>query len=160
MNDAIKIQCKQLTSENKTVLSNNLRRRITAAEQEIDNIKTTSKAENRDLTDQEKKDVEYLNKRWGELQISYRLVFNTGWILEKRLEYISALKTRIKEFELANKINQAKQDEVKLKDLEKSMRCKKCKQNDMGPMGYIGINEKKGEFSLCSCTNNTMHIIY
>lgn len=159
MSEPIKILCKQVNANHIGKLSDNIRKRITACEEHMNELLEQTTKKGIPFTDKQQKASDHLKRRWAELQISYRLVFNTAWILERRLDFIPRLKQRIPEFAAANDKTTELIEKRKLYELEKSMRCKKCKQHDLGPLGYIGINENTGEFDLCKCTIETIHII-
>jgi hypothetical protein len=150
----------QLDPESRKNLSANIRNRIDAAAQHVTNIsfdisdvniKPAAKAKG-------EKDIKYLQQRIAEFQITYRLIFNTNWLIEKRAEFLNVLKSRVETY-TRNKEGVLKlRAEQQIKELEKAMKCNKCRVIDEVP-GYKGFNTSTGEFNLCQCTKNTLHIV-
>lgn len=148
---------KQLTSDSKKTLSANIRKRIDAANSYISEIENKIK-EQGGPTEEQKKDTNYLIARVADLQISYRLIFNTNWLIDTRKEYVEAFKDQIRSATEKGDLVIKQKAETYLAQLEKACKCQKCKHGDEVP-GYNGFNVNTGEFVLCTCTRNTMHII-
>jgi hypothetical protein len=137
---------RQLTLDTQKKLQENLWKKIRAAEEHLVPLQ--------DLTDDlSKKKLSDLTFRMNQLKMSVRLVLNTGWIKEDREGYIKALRERLDTEEV-------KGDDRKLLEiyLAKMKRAKNCKRDGCWGRGYTGLNQSTGEFVLCSCTLNTIHL--
>ncbi len=167
----------QLDDKARKALHININNRINAAHEEIAKISTKLDKEGKpeldeagkpvrkkpeELTAKERKNIEYLNDRIQQLQVSIRLVFNTDWLIEQRKADIAVLVEKIKtDFGPSAIMDETKHADQRrtvnrLNRLTKAQRC--TKKGCYVGRGWNGLNVSTGEFSLCKCTMDTIDL--
>lgn len=151
---------KQLDPDTVGSASRNITDRMTAAHRAITKIREDAQASGRSsLTALEKKNVDYLAMRIEQLQISYRLIYDTNWIVNMQQREIPIIKEalRIDQEGVPEGVKappkllptQIFKFKFQLKAFEGTQKCKKCRA-----YGYNGEKISTGEFNLCGCVLN------
>jgi len=168
----------QLDDKARKALHVNINKRINAAHEEIAKISTKmdetgkeplldeagkiQRKKPEELTGKEKKNIQYLNDRIQQLQVSIRLAFNTDWLIEQRKADVAVLVEKIKtDFGPSAIMDETKHADQRrtvnrLNRLTKAQRC--TKKGCYIGRGWNGLNISTGEFSLCKCTMDTIDL--
>lgn len=164
----------QLDDKSRKALHINLNNRIRSAEEEITKLTTEAvkdpetgepttevkKLKFSELSGKAQKQVQYLDGRIKQFNVSLRLAFNTQWLVEQRAEDIKTLVEKIKlDFGLGVEMtDEKKKDEAKtIARLNAFTKANKCQRKGCYTgRGYTGLNVSTGEFTLCKCTMDTI----
>lgn len=160
----------QLDDASRKKLHKNLNTRIEQAYQEIKKITTVKDEETggdkkipyKELSTKVQKQVDYLYDRINNFQVSLRLAFNMNWLIEQRNDDIKTLAERIKTefgpgFDPTPEATKEERTVIsKLNQLTKATQCKR--KGCYTGRGYTGMNVSTGEFILCKCTLDTLHL--
>lgn len=144
---------KQLSDESRKILAKNLIDRITAAHDNMKSILAQKKVKHpNDLPDKAKEAYQYNFRRSQELDISYRLIHNTNWLMDIRSEVLQNVETLLAD---ESKLHPAQVTNYKRMKavFDKQLRCSKCNQT-----GIVGEKISTGEYKLCSCVSNHLDI--
>ena len=144
---------KQLDAEARKVLERNLLDRMTAAHRHMaDIIKEYKVQKASDLPASVEKKYKHLYRRFEELQISYRLVHNTNWLMDIRTSELEKINELLLDESKLHNIQVANYKRMKAA-FEKQLKCTKCNLT-----GIVGENVSTGEFKLCQCVTNHLDI--